>query len=112
MGFKGVNITRTCFPDDIAQELKDVSITHLTMFTKGKEILSITEVSLSNIIAKFLLNRLNIHLDQKGLIRESQCGFRKDRGTIDMIFKARQLRKKCQEDNVDLYMTLVELTQS
>ena len=38
---------------------------------------------------KILLNRLNVHLDQKRLMPESQCGFRKDRGTIDMIFTAR-----------------------
>ena len=55
-----------------------------------------------------LLNRLNEHLDQTGLIPESQCGFRKDRGTIDMIFTARQL----QEQNVDLYMTFVDLTKA
>ena len=40
---------------------------------------------------------------------ESQCGFR---GTINMPFTARQLQKKCQEQNVDLYMTLVDLTKA
>ena len=59
-----------------------------------------------------LLNRLNAHLDQAGLIPESQCGFRKDRGTIDMIFTARQLQEKCQVQNVDLYMTFVDLTKA
>ena len=29
-----------------------------------------------------------------------------------MIFTARQLQKKCQEQNVDLYMTLVDLTKA
>ena len=58
------------------------------------------------------MNRLNAHLDQTGLIPESQCGFRKDRGTIDMIFTARQLQEKCQEQNVDLYMTFVDLTKA
>ena len=53
-------------------------------------------------MAKILLNRLNVYFNQKGIISESQCGFRKDRGTIDMIFKARQLQEKCQEQNVDL----------
>ena len=33
-------------------------------------------------------------------------------GTIDMIFTARQLQGKCQEQNVDLYMTLVDLTKA
>ena len=53
-----------------------------------------------------------MHFDQAGLIPESQCGFRKDRGTIDMIFTARQLQEKCQEQNVDLYMTFVDLTKT
>ena len=30
------------------------------------------------ILANIMLNRLNVHLDQKGLISESQCGFRND----------------------------------
>ena len=29
-----------------------------------------------------------------------------------MIFTARQLQEKCQEQNVDLYMTLVDLTKA
>ena len=56
-------------------------------------------------------------LFQTGLVPESQCGFRKDRfrkdrGTIDMIFTARQLQEKCQEQNLDLYMTFVDLTKA
>ena len=31
---------------------------------------------------------------------------------IDMIFTARQLQEKCQEQNVDLYMTFVDLTKA
>ena len=61
---------------------------------------------------KINLNHLNVRVGQKGLIPESQCGFRKDRWTIDMIFTARQLQEKCQEQNVDLYMTFVELTKA
>ena len=75
---------------------------------RGISLLSIA----GKILAKILLNRLNVHLDQTGLIPESQCGFRKDRGTIDMIFTARQLQEKCQEQNVDLYMTFVDLTKA
>ena len=64
------------------------------------------------ILARVLLNRLNEHLERSGLLPESQCGFRKNRGTIDMIFTARQLQEKCQEQNVDLYMTFVDLTKA
>ena len=35
-----------------------------------------------------------------------------NRGTIDMIFTARQLQEKCQEQNVDFYMTFVDLTKA
>ena len=64
------------------------------------------------ILARVLLNRLNEHLERSGLLPESQCGFRKNRGTIDMIFTARQLQEKCQEQNVALYMTFVDLTKA
>ena len=63
------------------------------------------------ILARVLLNRLIAHLE-KGLLPESQCGFRKERGTIDMVFAARQLQEKCQEQNIDLYSTYVDLTKA
>jgi hypothetical protein len=58
-----------------------------------------------------LLNRITLHIEQ-GLLPESQCGFRKERGTTDMIFAARQLQDKCQEQNVDLFTTCVDLTKA
>ena len=85
---------------------------YISTYSKGKEILvcdnhpgtSLLSVA-GKILARVLLNRLNEHHEQSGLLPESQCGFKKDRGTIDMIFTARQLQEKCQEQNVDLYMT-------
>ena len=62
-----------------------------------------TDASLSllsiagKILARIILNRLNAHLDRAGLIPVSQYGFENYRGTINMIFKARQLQEKCQE---------------
>ena len=70
------------------------------------------EVTAGKILPKILLNRLNAHLDQAGLIPESQCGFRKDRGTINTIFTARQFQEKCQEQNVDFYMTFADLSKA
>ncbi|VDM06427.1 unnamed protein product [Schistocephalus solidus] len=40
-------------------------------------------------------NRLNGHLKQ-GLFSESQCRFRRHRGTTDMIFAASRIQEKCQ----------------
>ena len=85
----------------IPQDFKDASIIHLYK-RKGNpqvwdnhRVIFLLSIA-GKILAKILLNRLNAHLDQAGLIPESQCGFRKDRGTIDIIFTARQLQEKCQ----------------
>ena len=101
----------------IPQDFKNASIIHLYKRKGYPQVCDnhrgISHLSFAGkILAKILLNRLNAHLDQAGLIPESQCGFRKDRGPIDTIFTARQLKEKCQEQNVDLYMTFVELTKA
>ena len=101
----------------IPQDFKDASIIHLYKrkgnpqvcdIDRGISLLSIA----GKILTKVLLNCLNALLDQAGLIPESQCVFRKDRGTIYMIFTARQLQEKCLEQNVDLYMTFVDFTKA
>ena len=55
---------------------------------RGIALLSIA----GKILARVLLNRLNEQVEQSVLLPESQCGLRKDRRTIDMIFTARQLQ--------------------
>ena len=100
----------------IPQEFKDASIIHLFKRKGNPELcdnhrgISLLSIA-GKVLARVLLNRLNEHLEQAGLLPKSQCGFRKDRRTIDMIFTARQLQEKCQEQNVDLYMTFVDLTK-
>ena len=101
----------------IPQDFKDASIIHLYKRKGNPQVCDnhrdISLLSIARkILAKILLNRLNVHLDQAGLIPESHCGFRNDRGTIDMIFTARQLQEKCQEQHVDPYMTFVDLTKA
>ena len=100
----------------IPQEFKDASIIHLYKRKgnrqacdnhRGISLLSIA----GKILARILLNRLNKHLES-GYLPESQCGFRKNRGTIDMIFAARQLQEKCQEQNKGLFSTYVDLTKA
>ena len=84
----------------IPQEFKDASIIHLFK-RKGKPELCDNHRGISllsvagKVLARVLLNILNERLKQARLLPESQCGFRKDRGTTD-IFTARQLQEKCQ----------------
>ena len=102
--------------EEVPQDLKDATIIHLYKRKgnrrdcnnhRGISLLSIA----GKILARILLNRLMNHLEQ-GHLPESQCGFRKERGTTDMVFAARQLKEKCQEQNVDLYSTFVDLTKA
>ena len=102
--------------ESIPQEFKDASIIHLYKRKGNRQAcdnhrgISLLSIS-GKILARILLNRLTVHLDQ-GLLPESQCGFRKGRGTIDMVFAARQLQEKCQEQNSDLFSTYVDLTKA
>ena len=101
----------------IPQEFKDASIIHLFKRKGNPQVcdnhrgISLLSIA-GKVLARVLLNRLNEPLEQSGLLPERQCGFRKDRGTINMIFTARQLQEKCQEQNVDIYMTFVDLTKA
>ncbi|XP_005102894.1 uncharacterized protein LOC101847595 [Aplysia californica] len=98
------------------QQFKDANIIHIYKRKgnrqncdnhRGISLLSIA----GKILARVLLNRLLHHLEQ-GLLPETQCGFWAKRGTTDMIFAARQLQEKCQEQHCDLLVTFVDLTKA
>ena len=63
------------------------------------------------IIALIMLARL---LDSVAplVLPETQCGFRKERSTSDMIFVARLLQEKCREQNKNLYIAFVDLAKA
>ncbi|BHF67679.1 hypothetical protein SprV_0301070700 [Sparganum proliferum] len=100
---------------EVPQDFKDATIVHLYKRKGNRQVCdNHRAISLLNIagkiFARILLNRLNTHLEQ-GLLPESQCDFRRHRGTTDMIFAARQLQEKCQEMRTHLYSTFVDLTK-
>ena len=74
---------------------------------RGINLLSIA----SKILARVLLNRLIPTIAQENT-PESQCGFRSERGTLDMIFVLRQIQKKYREQNMGLYAAFVDLTKA
>lgn len=43
---------------------------------------------------------------------ESQCGFRRNRSTVDMIFSLRQLQEKCKEKQQPLFIAFIDLTKA
>ena len=43
---------------------------------------------------------------------ESQCGFRSNKGTIEMIFVLMQIQEKCREQNMGIYAAFVDLTKT
>ena len=102
--------------EQLPQDFKDATIVHIYKRKgnrqscdnhRGISLLSIA----GKILARVLLNRLLKHLEQ-GHLPESQCGFRAGRGTMDMVFAARQLQEKCMEQHQDLYLTFVDLTKA
>ena len=69
----------------ILQEFKDGTSIHLFKRKGNPQVcdkhrgISLFSIA-GKILARVLLNRLNEHLEQSGLLPESQCGFKKDRG--------------------------------
>nr|VZH91290.1 unnamed protein product [Spirometra erinaceieuropaei] len=101
---------------EVPQDFKDVTIVHLYKQKGNRKVcdnhrgISLFKIAWK-ILPRILLNRLNNHLEQ-GLLTESQCGFRRHRGTTDMIFVARQLQEKCRKIRTHLYSTFVNLTKA
>ena len=75
--------------------------------SRGISLLSIS----GKVLARVLLARLKRHIVDD-VCPESQCGFRGERGTIDMIFVSRQLQEKCREQHRNLCMAFIDLTKA
>ena len=75
--------------------------------SRGISLLSVA----GKVLAKIMLTRILEHVVDL-VLPESQCGFRRVRSTIDMIFVTRQLQEKSCEQHHDLYMAFVDLKKS
>ncbi|CAH1277284.1 CYP3A43, partial [Branchiostoma lanceolatum] len=73
---------------------------------RGISLLSIV----GKVFAKVALRRLQVLADR--VYPESQCGFRAQRSTTDMIFSVRQLQEKCREQQRPLYIAFIDLTKA
>jgi len=101
----------------VPQEFRDALIVHIF---KRKGDRSVCDdhhgISLLSIPGKIpgqvILNRLSKHVDEIGILPESQCGFRAGRSTMDMIFTARQLQEKCWEQQCEMYAVFADLPKA
>ena len=75
--------------------------------SRGISLLSVA----GKVLAKILLKRLIKHISED-LMPETQCGFRQNRSTSDMIFVARQTLEKCREQFKDLHICFVDLSKA
>ena len=101
----------------VPQDFKDADLVHLYK-NKGDSKCCDNHRGISllciagKIFARLQLNRLNKHIEDIGLIPESQCGFRPGRGTTDMVFALRQIQEKCRLYSEDLYLLFIDLTKA
>ena len=104
-----------CWEEGVVQDMKDSKI--ITLYkNKGEraDCNNYRGISLLSIagkaFAKVALKRLQILGDR--VYPESQCGFRPERSTVDMIFSLRQLQEKCREQGKPLYVAFIDLTKA
>ena len=63
------------------------------------------------ILTRIMLIRL-VNSIAEIILPETQCAFRKDRSTCDMIFSIRQLQEKCNEHNLDFFAAFIDLAKA
>ena len=72
------------------------------------------DISLRSIVGKVFARVILIRLQKlaERICPESQCGFRAERSTIDLIFSLRQLQEKGREQHMSLYIAFIDLTKA
>ena len=73
---------------------------------RGISLLSVV----GKVFARVVLKKLQVLAE--GVYSESQCGFRRDRSTIDMIFTLSLLKEKCREQRQPLFIAFIDLTKA
>ena len=100
---------------EVPQDFKDASL--VSLFKKGKRSVCDNHRGISllsvvgKILARIIINRINEKITNT-VCSESQCGYRKGRSTVDMIFSLRQIQEKSREHRTPLYMAFIDLTKA
>ena len=107
---------RQCWREDgVPQDMRDAKIVTLYK-NKGdrSDCNNYRGISLLSIVGKVYARVLLARLQQlaERVYPESQCGFRAERSTVDMIFSLCQLQEKCKEQQKPLYIAFIDLTKA
>ena len=109
-------ITSTWSSGCVPQQWKDANIVTIYKRKGDKAIcgnsrgISLLSVA-GKVLAGVMLRRLLTHVVDI-VMPESQCGFRRGRSTIDMMFVARLLQEKCREQHQSLFFAFIDLTKA
>eukprot|EP00117_Sycon_ciliatum_P038167 scpid28799/ scgid28415/ Transposon TX1 uncharacterized 149 kDa protein; ORF 2 len=71
-------------------------------------------ISLLDVVGKLFARIIHDHLEEiaEDILPDTQCGFRKGRGCVDMVFVAQQLVEKAIEHQLNLYVLFVDLRKA
>ncbi|CAG4989602.1 unnamed protein product [Colias eurytheme] len=110
------SLLRKCWEaGEVPQDMRDANI--VTIY-KGKgdrgDCNSYRGISLLSIVGKLFSRVIQSRLQKLAnrVYPESQCGFRPQRSTTDMIFTLRQLQEKCREQKTPLFVAFVDLNKA
>lgn len=100
---------------EVPQDMRDANI--VTIYkNKGdkSDCNSYRGISLLSIVGKVFAKVALKRLQRLGetVYPESQCGFRPNRSTVDMIFSLRQMQEKCREQHQPLFIVFIDLTKA
>ena len=101
--------------ENMPQDWKDANV--VPIFKKGsrKDCENYRGISLLSIAGKIMpriiLNRINRKLTPN-ILPETQCGFKNNRSTIDMVFSLWQIQEKCLEQNMEVYAVFIDFTKA
>ena len=101
-------------------QIPDSFLEHIlcSIYKKGDKSLCENQrgISLMSHVCKIFSLLLEKHLEKYfesiGIFPESQCAFRRNRSTVDMMFTARLLQQACLEKQITLFLAFLDITKA
>ena len=99
----------------VLQDMRDAKI--ITLYKNKSERTDCNNyrgILLLGIVGKVFARVILVRLQKlaERVYPESQCGFRAERSTVDMVFSLRQLQERCREQQMPLYVAFIDLTKA